>query len=141
MAGESTKAVPTVAERLAVAAKDRIADRANLRKTYRLRVVSTKDQPAPFEAVTIGGHSFSERTYRHVEDSRGRLAREERGGTFEQLTEGEIAKLRAEIEQYIVRWRNRDGLLGSAIDGRMLTSFDPDTDEPIGPYVSIEEVK
>lgn len=139
MAGD--KPAPTVAERLAVAAKDRIADRANARKTYRLRVVSTKEAPAPFEAVTIGGHSFSERTYRHVEDSRGRLVKDERGGTYEQLTDAEVAKLRAEIEQYVVRWKNRAQLLGTAIDGRLLVAFDPSTDEAITPYVEIEEVK
>lgn len=141
MAAADVTPVKSVAERLAVAARDRIADRANVRKTYRLRVVSTKERPAPFEAVTIGGHSFSEKTYRHVEDSRGRLVKDERGGTYEQLTEAEVAKIRAEVEQYVVRWRNREQLLGQAIDGRMLTAFDPEMDEPIGPYVAIEEVK
>lgn len=131
---------PTVAEKMAVAMKDRIADKANARKAYRLRVISTPDRPAPFESVTIAGHAFSEKTHRHVQDSRGRLAKEERTGCYEQLTDSEVAKIRAKVGDYIVRWRSRPALIAQVIDASIPTVvIDPDTDEAIEPYLLIEE--
>ena len=129
------------ADRLA-AARARLGDPASARKSYRLRVVSTREKPAPFEAVVVAGHSFSERTHRHVEDDRGRWVQENRRGTIENLTDAEVAKIKARIPDYIVRWRNRDALLASVIDAAIPTVvLDPNTDEPLEPYVVIEEVK
>lgn len=144
MAGEKPAAdskVAPAAERLAVAAKDRLADKSSLRRIYRLGIVSTPERPCPFTSATIAGHAFTEETYRHVEDSRGRLTKQIRPGCFEALSDGEVAKIRSEMAFYIVRWRNRPALLGQPIDSRMLPSLDTETDEPIELYLVIEEVK
>lgn len=146
MAGDKTPSVdpkaPTAAERLAVAARDRLADRTNARKVYRLGIVSTPDRPCPFTSVTIAGHAFTEETYHFVEDSRGgRLTKQIRPGCYEQLSDAEVARIKAEIPFWVVRWRNRANLLATPIDSRLLSSLDVETDEPIEPYLVIEEVK
>lgn len=140
-----TPAAPaSVADRLAAV---RAGVDKGSRRLYRLSIVSSKERPAPFEGADVAGHHFSERTYRRVEDTRGRGAdsKQERSGTYENLTDAEAATIKAKMNDFIVRWQNRENLIAIVVDatvthpdGVAKVVLDPNTDEPLAPYLSIE---
>lgn len=133
-------ATVSVADRLKAAA-GRAGDPAAKRKMYRMRVISTKEKPAPFVSATVAGHAFSERTERNSTDERGHSVRETRIGTYEQLTDSEVATIRSKMKDYIVRWENREGLIARVIDASIPTVVvDPSTDELLESYLSLEPV-
>lgn len=135
---------PSVKERLA-SVHARLTDPANARKPYRLRVVSTRERPAPFVAVTVAGHTFHETSSRMVEDAHGKMRRVEQEGLVEFLTDAEVAKVRARIEDYFVRWLSKPNGTAHVIDGANVPAERfggfQEGDEMLAPYVSIEAVE
>lgn len=132
----------------AVAAKLDAAREA--RKTYRLRVVAhAKDgRPAPFYGVTIAGVNFAEMTAKGIPDPRnpGRDKKVDVEGQIVSMTPTQHAKLKAGMDRYIVRWTNRTKGIASVIDSDLLdgrnpeAALNPESDEPIAPWLSVEEL-
>lgn len=80
-------------------------------KTFdvRLRVVSTKDKPAPIHYHTVCGHAFTRQTLApsdEVDEATGQAYRVPLKGTFVRLSESIIAQMRATIAR---RWLENIG--------------------------------
>ena len=157
---------PSVADRLSDAQR-RLASTDSARKWYRFRIEVSPHGgdavPAPFSAVTIGTKAtplspsrpftFQDVTLPWVPNPRdpkyGKPRQVERAGSIAQATEAEIASLKERIKDYVVRWMGRTkatdetGPKGNAdiIDTTIpanMDSLNPETDEPLGPYLVIE---
>lgn len=133
----------TTADRVAALADKSKATEAT-RRPYSLRVVSTKENPAPFTSISVDlgagtgcSATFAEKTARWGEDDRGRPEIVERKGNVQWLTEAEVAAVRRNVEKLVVRWQNHAA-------GRALTinadgvALNPMTDERLAPYLVIE---
>lgn len=139
----------TAAERIGKVAQ-RLSVAKETRKRFRLRIIpnALDGRPAPFYGVTIAGFNFAERTERLDPDPRNesRDIRTTQDGQIVTMTPSDVERLRAGIDRYIVRWTNRSLCIAQVIDSDMLdgknpeTALNPETDEPIAPWLLISEI-
>lgn len=143
MSPAATASPVTTADRVAALA-DRTAVTEATRRLYCLRVVSSPEKPAPIYDISIDvGHecsaTFAGSTSHMGEDDRGMPEVQRRKGNRQWLTDAEVATLKANIKNWIVRWQSREGGRAKVLNASLSTVIlNPVTDEPLAPYLSIE---
>lgn len=118
------------------------------KKKWRLTVVDApepgthdpvKVMRAPFDACDVNGFTFQRFTEPLVWSDR--LKKYERGyqpGTVHSMTDRDVAELRAAVGRSFIRWTNRACMMGQVFTPTVRVPMDPETDEALEPYVTIQ---
>lgn len=118
------------------------------KKRYRLTVVDApepgtsnpvKMRRAPFDACDINGFTFQRFTEPLIwNDTLKKYDRDHVTGSIHSISDADVAELRGAVERSFVRWTNRACLMGHVLTPSVRVPMDPETDEPLTPFVRID---
>jgi hypothetical protein len=107
------------------------------KRNYKLFVL----EAAPFDAVTIAGHTFHRHTeplvYSERTKSRERVQRE---GLIEPLSEADVDAITRKIPMTYVRWHSRERYRASVFEPTAREPMNPETDDPVSKFITMEPV-